>query len=333
MIFNPGKGLQVLFAAVMVCSFSGVSLYAQEAESNSLIADESERLKPVDLFDDSRIPVFGGDVLDGEYEVKVSSSSSMFRIEKALLTVKDGDMSAVLTLGGKGYTKLFMGTGEQAVAADESEYSEAVPDQNEKLTFKVNVDALNQVLECTGFSRRKKKWYDHQILFDASSMPEKVLLVPVNQQKKVELKDGDYTVPVSLSGGTGRASVKSPAKLSVVNGYAVVELVWSSPNYDYMRVNGQIFRPLASGSNSRNTGSVFVVPVYDSQRVLPVVADTVAMSQNHEINYWLEFDFNAVNKKSFMLVWLAIVCGVLGAGFLTTGIVLVIRKKSRNSKK
>ena len=42
----------------------------------------------------------------------------MFRIVRAELTVKDGSMKAAVTLGGKGYLKLFMGTGEEALAAD-----------------------------------------------------------------------------------------------------------------------------------------------------------------------------------------------------------------------
>ncbi len=37
----------------------------------------------------------------------------MFRITECELTVKDGSMSAVMTMGGTGYLKLYMGTGRK----------------------------------------------------------------------------------------------------------------------------------------------------------------------------------------------------------------------------
>ena len=95
----------------------------------------------------------------------------MFRIIKAKLTVKDGKMSAVLTLNGKGYLRLFMGTGEEAVKADESQYAE-FKIVDDKYTYEVSVDKLNAPVECTSFSKRKQKWYDHQIVFLADTLPE-----------------------------------------------------------------------------------------------------------------------------------------------------------------
>lgn len=52
------------------------------------------------------------------------------------------------------------------------------------------------------------------------------------------LEDGSYWVDVALEGGSGRAGVDSPAKLTVRDGQAEAELLWSSGNYDYMKVDG-----------------------------------------------------------------------------------------------
>ena len=120
-------------------------------------------------------PEIGGEVeikTNGRtYDIEVESDSSMFRIIKAKLTVKDGKMTAVLTLNGKGYLRLFMGTGEEAVKADESKYAE-FKIVDDKYTYEVSVDKLNAPVDCTSFSKRKQKWYDHQIVFLADTLPE-----------------------------------------------------------------------------------------------------------------------------------------------------------------
>ena len=46
--------------------------------------------------------------------------------------------------------------------------------------------------------------------------------------------DGSYTVEVALEGGSGRATVESPAQLTVQDGKATATIVWSSSNYDYI---------------------------------------------------------------------------------------------------
>ena len=66
-------------------------------------------------------PIYADALNDGEYSIDVTSSSSMFRIVDCNLIVADGQMSAVMTLSGTGYEKLFMGTGDEASAAPDSE--------------------------------------------------------------------------------------------------------------------------------------------------------------------------------------------------------------------
>ena len=55
--------------------------------------------------------------------------------------------------------------------------------------------------------------------------------------------DGTYTCEVTLEGGSGRATVESPAALTVADGKMTATIVWSSPNYDYMIVDGEKYLP------------------------------------------------------------------------------------------
>lgn len=104
-------------------------------------------------------------------------------------------------------------------------------------------------------------------------------------QKSLDLADGNYQVSVALSGGSGRASVTSPAQIRVKNGKAVATIVWSSSSYDYMIVNEVRYEPVTVKEHS-----VFEIPIDGLDTDMPVTADTVAMSAPHEIDYTLRFD-------------------------------------------
>ena len=101
---------------------------------------------------------------------------------------------------------------------------------------------------------------------------------------QVDLPDGEYEIEVQLTGGSGRASVTSPAILQVQDEKAVIEIEWSSPNYDYMTLDGETYLPVNTEGNS-----VFRIPVEAFDRDITVIADTVAMSTPHEIEYTLNF--------------------------------------------
>ena len=99
-----------------------------------------------------------------------------------------------------------------------------------------------------------------------------------------EFQDGTYQMEVELLGGSGRASVTSPAKVEIKDGKAVATLEWSSPNYDYMVVDGEKYLPVNTEGNS-----VFQILVEAFDQDIAVIADTVAMSTPHEIEYTLNF--------------------------------------------
>ncbi len=115
--------------------------------------------------------------------------------------------------------------------------------------------------------------------------PEPVpVLAPEPETESVMASD-TYTISVTLAGGSGRATVESPAKLRCEGGKCWATIVWSSPNFDYMKVDGQRYELINDGGNS-----TFEIPVAAFDTPLAVIADTIAMSEPHEVEYTLTFD-------------------------------------------
>lgn len=232
-------------------------------------------------------PLCADRIRDGTYAIEVSSSSSMFRIIDAQLTVAGGEMSAVLTLSGDGYEKLYMGTGEQALADTDDKCVYFVENAEGKYTYEVPVAALDQDIDCAAWSIRKQMWYDRVLVFQSSLIPgdaiELAMALPARAAAQPPA-DGRYTVGVALSGGSGRAEVQSPAVLTVEDGAATAVVIWSSPYYEYMLVGGVTYYPVNTGGNS-----AFEIPAALDED-LAVSALTVAMSRPHEIDYTLRFD-------------------------------------------
>lgn len=246
-----------------------------------------------DVVEEGMTPIYGIDLKDGIYDVTVDSSSSMFSITKCALTVSDGKMSAVMTMSGKGYLYVFMGSGDEAAAADESSFIPFVEDENGDHTFTVPVEALDSGISCAAFSKKKEIWYDRTLLFRADSLPIDAFGDGlIKSAADLGLADGEYTVEVELSGGSGRASVQSPAKLTVENGEAFADIVWNSSNYDYMMVNGEKILPI-----STENGSEFIIPVIGFDFNMPVSADTTAMSTPYEIEYTIKLISESISVK------------------------------------
>ncbi|WP_049962572.1 hypothetical protein [Ruminococcus sp. HUN007] len=229
-------------------------------------------------------------VKDGTYHIDVDSSSSMFKIADCELTAEEGTLTAKLTINSKSYDHLFAGTAEEAAQADESSFIEP-EETDEGRVFTVSVEALNKKVNLAAFSHKKQLWYDRVLVFRADSLPEGV--VPEKEKitaSTLGIEDGEYTVEVKLEGGSGKASVESPAKISVKNGETTAVLKWSSDKYDYMIVDGEKYLPeITDGS------SVFEVPLSSFDTELKMNADTTAMSTPHEIEYTLFFDSSTIS--------------------------------------
>ncbi|MBR2559957.1 MAG: hypothetical protein IKE37_05945 [Firmicutes bacterium] len=258
----------------------------QESSGDSQIADSSEMTEVEDVVEDWMVPIEGKDLKDGTYDVTVSCSSSMFKISSCELTVANGEMTAVMTMGGKGYRYVFPGTGEEAVAAAEADYVLPVEDASGAHTFTIPVEALDKGIDLAAFSDKKEKWYERTLVFRSDSLPLDAFADGIlNTAESLALADGEYTVAVELSGGSGKASVDSPAKLVVSGGKCTLTVGWSSPNYDYMVVEGEKYLPVNTEGNS-----VFEIPVSVFDRFITVLADTTAMSTPHEIEYKIRLD-------------------------------------------
>ncbi|MBE7005047.1 MAG: hypothetical protein E7425_12375 [Ruminococcaceae bacterium] len=252
-------------------------------QDTSKVADASQMTTVEDVVQEGMTPVYPDELEDGVYEAAVDCSSSMFRIERCELTVAGGKMTAKLTMSSTAYGYLFAGTAAEAAAADKSAYIEPA-EENGVNTFIVPVPALDAGVSCAAWSVNKELWYDRTLVFRSDSLPLSAFK-NVTTAASLGLADGLYTVEVTLAGGSGRASVQSPTKLWIENGAATAEIVWSSANYDYMKVDGvKIDAAVVDGH------SACVISVATFDRPLAVIADTTAMSQPHEIEYTLKFD-------------------------------------------
>ncbi|MBQ7795305.1 MAG: sirohydrochlorin cobaltochelatase [Lachnospiraceae bacterium] len=237
-----------------------------------------------------------GVLADGTYAIEVESSSAMFKIEKAELTVANGAMSAVITMSGTGYTKLFMGTGEEAAAAAEADYIVYAEDAEGAYTFTIPVTELDAPIDCAAFSKKKEEWYDRQLTFKAATAASGAQAEVTETEAEASeaaaepvvmaaIVDGTYEIGVTLNGGSGKSTVVSPAVITVKDGAAVATIQWTSPNYDYMIVDGEKYL-----QTNTEGDSVFEIPVLVFDIEMPVIANTVAMSKPHEIEYTMIFD-------------------------------------------
>lgn len=270
------------------------------------------------------LPLLAKDIEEGSYEIETASSSSMFKIEKTVLYVKDNAMTADITLSGKGYSNVTMLSAADSEGLTSLEGTTAAVGKDGKYVFTLPVQSLNTELVCSAFSKKKQKWYERRVVFYSEKIPAENLFVTPYVMQKCGLKDGSYTISVKLAGGSGKASVKSPASMRVKDGLPLARIEWSSPNYDYMILNGKKILPLANEQNS-----VFELPVLVFDKAMSVFADTTAMSTPHEILYQLEFSLETAQRKGFSLAALIIFATALLTAALAIFFIMRLCLKKR----
>ena len=266
---------------------------AKTAESSSAKEEETEEQTECELE-------------DGTYTAEFKTDSGMFHVNEAndgkgTLTVKDGKMTIHVSLVSKKIVNLFEGTSEDA-QKDGAELLEPTTDTvtysdgatEEVYGFDIPVPAIDEEFN-VALIGKKNKWYDHKVKVTNPQKEADGEAAGVSEDKKtvedLKLEDGEYTVDVAMEGGSGKASVDSPAALEIKDGKITATIVWSSPNYDYMIVNDEKYEPVNKDGNS-----TFEIPVDAFDYKMPVTADTVAMSTPHEIEYTLQFDSASVAK-------------------------------------
>ena len=231
---------------------------------------------------------------DGVYTAEFSTDSSMFHVSEACdgkgtLTVKDGVMTIHISLGSKKILNLYPGLAEDAAkegavllepTTDTVTYSDGMTE--EVYGFDVPVPSIGEEFDLALIGT-KGKWYDHKVKV-SDPVAEDSRETANGSFAMSTLADGSYTIELTMEGGSGRASIQSPAQLTVADGAATATLEWSSPNYDYMLVNGEKYLPVNTEGNS-----VFEVPVEALDAPLTMIGDTVAMSTPHEVEYTVTF--------------------------------------------
>lgn len=251
---------------------------------------------------------------DGVYMAEFITDSSMFHVNEACdgkgkLTVADGQMVIHISLTSKNILNLYPGLAEDAKkegaqllqpTVDTVTYSDGMTE--EVNGFDVPVPALDTEFDLALIGT-KGKWYDHKV---SVTNP-----VPVTEDAQEDVKtnasedaqtpdagmsgdasslnDGSYTVELDFSGGSGKAQILSPAIITAKNGKVTATVEWSSPNYDYMIVDGEKYLPVNTEGNS-----VFEIPVAAFDEPITVIGDTVAMSKPHEVEYTITFHTESI---------------------------------------
>ena len=283
------KKLQIVsitLAALLLAGCGAAESAAPASESASEAASTVETAPAAES--ESETPAAETALPDGVYTADFDTDSSMFHANescngKGTLTVADGQMTMHVSLQSKKIVNLYLGMAAEA-ADHEADWLQPTTDtvtysdgtSEEVYGFDIPVAAVDTDFQLAILGT-KGTWYDHTVsVANAEPADETAAEAPA---------DGSYTCAVTLEGGSGRATVESPAALTVADGALTATIVWSSPNYDYMLIDGEKYLPINTEGNS-----TFEIPVAALDTALAVTADTVAMSTPHEIDYTLTFD-------------------------------------------
>ena len=244
---------------------------------------------------------------DGTYDAEFSTDSSMFHVSEAcdgkgVLTVENGQMTIHVSLASRKILNLYPGSAEDAQkdgaqllepTVDEVTYSDGLTD--EVYGFDIPVPALDEEFD-VALIGTKGKWYDHKVcvsnpvdISEAETAGTSASGEASGKSGIPDLADGSYLVEITFEGGSGRAGIASPVTINVENQKVTASVEWSSPNYDYMLVDGEKFLPVNTEGNS-----VFEIPVAAFDEPVTVIGDTVAMSKPHEIEYTLTFHSDTI---------------------------------------
>ena len=282
-------------SACLLLGGCGAGQAADATSAESTVAAQESTVTPTEITEtaetvSTEIAQDKAQLPDGVYTAEFSTDSSMFHVSEACdgkgtLTVKDGVMTIHISLGSKKILNLYPGLAEDAAkdgavllepTTDTVTYSDGMTE--EVYGFDVPVPVIGEEFDLALIGT-KGKWYDHKV-----KVSDPVAEGAADTFDLSAVEDGSYTIELTMEGGSGRASIQSPAQLAIADGAATAILEWSSPNYDYMLVNGEKYLPVNTEGNS-----VFEVPVEALDAPLTMIGDTVAMSTPHEVEYTVTF--------------------------------------------
>ena len=228
---------------------------------------------------------------DGSYNnIGVTSSASMFKVVDCKLVVKDGKLTAVLTLSGTGYGYLYKGTKEEAAVADKSTWIPFVEDVNGKYTYSLLLNSLAEnKVKLAAYSTKYAKWYDRELTFDFSNMDR---IYPT-------AADGTYSIEVE----TGAAMFKVvDCKLTVKNGLMTAVITLSGTGYDYLymgtgadaeKADRKSWVPYVVDANGKYT---YTIPVEALDKKIAVASHSI--KKNQWYGRTLTFKYDTLQKIS-----------------------------------
>lgn len=232
---------------------------------------------------------------DGKYLVKFDTDSTMFHVNdtmdgKAILTVENKAGMLHLVMPSKNVLNLYIGMANDAEnneadwivpSTEEVTYEDGMTE--EVFAFDVPVNVIGEEFDLALIGK-KGVWYDHKV---SISEPQEITdgdeTADISEARDDETEG--KTIEVTLEGGTGKVSLVSPTEIRETQDGFLLTVKWTSKNYDYMIVDGVKYLPVEV-----NECSVFEIPVKGIDNPLEVIADTVAMSEPHEIEYKIIFD-------------------------------------------
>ena len=115
---------------------------------------------------------------DGVYTTTAETGTTMFRVVEIILTVKNGKMSAEITLSGTGYDYLYMGTAAEA-AGNESQWIGCKDEQKSYIengeektgrSYIIPISTLDTPLAMASHSVKRDKWYDRSITVSSNNL-------------------------------------------------------------------------------------------------------------------------------------------------------------------
>ncbi len=196
-------------------------------------------------------------VENGIYSGTAETGAAMFKVVGVELTVKDGDMKARITLSGVAYDYLYMGTPEEAAAADKStwiagvgtvDYTTEDGQTKTGMQYDIPVAALDQPLTVASHSEKKDTWYARTITIASDSL-KKTADLPADETNKVA--DGIYDATAE----TGAAMFKVVGvKLTAKNGKMTAVITLSGTGYDYLYMGSAADAPANSSAWIASTG-------------------------------------------------------------------------------
>lgn len=274
------KLISLILAAALLAGCGAAASTPAESTAEAPATAESAPVETAAPMETPTLP-------DGVYTADFNTDSSMFHANEACdgkgtLTVENGVMTFHVSLQSQKIVNLYLGMAADAPAheadwlqptIDTVTYSDGMTE--EVYGFDIPVEAVDTDFQLALLGT-KGSWYDHTVSVSNAVLSDAQTETPA---------DGRYTCAVTLQGGSGRATIESPAALTVADGTMTAAIVWSSPNYDYMLVDGEKYLPTNTEGNS-----TFEIPIAALDTALAVTADTVAMSTPHEIDYTLTFD-------------------------------------------